>query len=135
MNQTRTQRLADALEVFLRACPEVEALTVSSGDGLPMVTALPAGMDEDHVSAATASLLALAQRTCAAVERGRLQLLWIEADEGGVCLMAAGRRAVLAAVVDADAKVGMILHEMRRASSRIGEALDEDAEITDGDPR
>ncbi|MEX2328274.1 MAG: roadblock/LC7 domain-containing protein [Nitriliruptoraceae bacterium] len=130
MSETRAERLADALDVFLRACPEVEALAVSSGDGLPMVTALPAGMDEDHVSAVMASLLALAERTCTAVDRGRLRLLWLEADEGGVCLMAAGRRAVLAAVVDVDAKAGMILHEMRRAASRIGEALDEVTERT-----
>lgn len=125
MSSSRSERIADALDVFLRACPEVEALSVSSGDGLPMVTALPAGLDEDHVSAVTASLLALAERTCEAVDRGRLGLLWLEADEGGVCLMAAGRRAVLAAVVDVDAKVGMILYEMRRAAARIGEALDE----------
>ena len=43
----RSSRLDQVLTALLSTAPELEAAAVVSFDGLPMASALPAGMDED----------------------------------------------------------------------------------------
>ena len=53
----RSLQLDQILGTLLRQAPDVEAAAVVSFDGLPMASALPAGMDEDRVAAMSAALL------------------------------------------------------------------------------
>ena len=55
----RSSRLDHVLATLLRQAPDLEAASVVSFDGLPMASALPAGMDEDRVAAMSAALLSL----------------------------------------------------------------------------
>ena len=89
-----------------------------SFDGLPMASALPAGMDEDRVAAMSAALLSLGERAAEGLGRGELSQVYIEGENGTVFLVSADDEAVLVAVAAAGAKVGLMLYEVRRAASR-----------------
>jgi hypothetical protein len=61
---------------------EIEAAAVVSFDGLPMASALPAGMDEDRVAAMSAALLSLGERAAQGLGRGELSQVYIEGETG-----------------------------------------------------
>src|SRR5450432_4632643 len=120
---SRASRLDRILRELLHQTPGVEAAAVVSFDGLPMASALPPEMDEDRVAAMSAALLSLAERAAQGLGRGDLSQVYIEGENGTVFLVSAQDEAVLIAVTTADAKVGMMLYEVKLAASRVGEVL------------
>src|SRR5450631_4553918 len=120
---SRASRLDQILRELLQQTPGVEAAAVVSFDGLPMASALPAGMDEDRVAAMSAALLSLAERAAQGLGRGDLSQVYIEGENGTVFLVSAQDEGVLIAVTAADAKVGMMLYEVKLAANRVGEVL------------
>ncbi|MTV25534.1 hypothetical protein FTX61_08950 [Nitriliruptoraceae bacterium ZYF776] len=121
----RAERLAAALDEFVRSSPDVEAAAVVSFDGLPMASALPDGLEEDRLGAMSAALLSLGEQAALGLGRGQLNQVFVEGEHGFVFLMSARDQAVLAAIAGRSAKIGFMLFEMRRAADRIGRALEE----------
>ena len=126
-DDTRSGRLAAALDDFIRSSPDVEAAAVVSFDGLPMASALPADLEEDRVGAMSAALLSLGEQAALGLGRGQLNQVFVEGEHGFVFLMSAQDQAVLAAVAARSAKIGFMLFEMRRAATRIGGVLSQAA--------
>jgi uncharacterized protein len=121
---TRADRLASALDEFVRSSPDVEAAAVVSFDGLPMASALPDDLEEDRLGAMSAALLSLGEQAAIGLGRGELNQIFVEGEHGFVFLMSARDQAVLTAVAARTAKIGFMLFEMRRAADRIGGALE-----------
>jgi len=92
-------------------------------DGFTMASALPEGMQEDRVGAMSAAILGLGERAAAELGRGRLSQVFIEGDDGYVVLIAAGDRAVLTCLADIEAKLGLVLYDMRGSADSIGSIL------------
>src|SRR3954452_14299876 len=120
---SRSGRLDRVVADLLAQAPEIEASAVVSFDGLPMVSVLPAGMDEDRVAAMSAALLSLGERAADGLGRGELSQVYIEGENGTVFLISADDEAVLVAVAAKGAKAGLMLFEVRRAAAVIAEAL------------
>lgn len=127
-DDTRSGRLAAALDDFIRSSPDVEAAAVVSFDGLPMASALPPDLEEDRVGAMSAALLSLGEQAALGLGRGQLNQVFVEGEHGFVFLMSAADQAVLAAVATRTAKIGFMLFEMRKAATRIGGVLAEAAQ-------
>ena len=126
---SRAGRLDKVLSDLRTKAPEIEAAAIVSFDGLPMVSDLPAGMDEDRVAAMCAALLSLGERASVDLGRGLLNQVYIEGETGTVFLIACDEEAVLVAVAAAGAKVGMMLYEVRRGAQAIAEVLAADVAI------
>ncbi len=120
---TREERLADALDRLMQESPEIEAAALVSLDGFTMASALPEGMQEDRVGAMSAAILGLGERAATELGRGKLSQVFIQGDGGYVLLTAAGTRAVLTCLADENAKLGLIIYDMRGAAEAIGEIL------------
>jgi uncharacterized protein len=121
---TKADLLAAGLDEFLAVSPDVEAAAVVSADGLPMASALPPYVEEDRLAAMSAALLTLGERAATGLGKGELAQVFVEAAQGYVVLMAAGRNAVLVAVTSGTAKVGLVLFEMRKAAVKVAEIMD-----------
>jgi hypothetical protein len=131
---SRSARLDKVLGDLLTHAPELEAAAVVSFDGLPMASALPAGMDEDRVAAMSAALLSLGERAAEGLGRGNLTQVYVEGESGTVFLISADDEAVLVAVASRGAKAGLMLFEVRRAALAVADALradDADAEAAE----
>ncbi len=102
---------------------DVEAAALVSLDGFMMASALSPGMHEDRVGAMSAAILGLGERAAAELGRGRLSQVFIEGDTGYVLLMAAGDRAVLTVLARLDAKLGLLLYDMRDTAEDIAGIL------------
>ena len=121
---TKAEAMAAALNEFLDVSWEVEAAAVISPDGLPMASALPPDVEEDRLAAMSASLLTLGERAAEGLDKGELAQVLVEGEQGYVLLMSAGPDALLVAVMSREAKVGLVLFEMRRAAASIAAVMD-----------
>ena len=122
-SESRAVRLDRAIRDLLTQTAEIEAAAVVSFDGLPMASALPAGMDEDRVAAMSAALLSLGERATVGLGRGELNQVFIEGEEGTVFLVSAENEAVLVAVAAKGAKTGMMLYEVKRTAATVAAVL------------
>ncbi|MDQ3878147.1 MAG: roadblock/LC7 domain-containing protein [Actinomycetota bacterium] len=125
---TKADQLAAALDDLLAVSQEIEAAAVVSSDGLPMASALPPHVEEDRLAAMSAALLALGERAAQEMGKGDLSQVFVEGSTGHVVLMAAGDYAVLVAMTSHDAKVGLVLFEMRRSAGRVAHIMDSSAQ-------
>jgi hypothetical protein len=114
MAMSRAERLVGRLRELQSTTPEIEASAVVSVDGLIMASSLPAGIEEDRVSAMSAAMLSLGDRISTELGRGVLDQVYIKGQMGYVILMAVGDEAVLTTLVREGAKLGLILLDMRR---------------------
>jgi predicted regulator of Ras-like GTPase activity (Roadblock/LC7/MglB family) len=120
---TREELLAQALDDLMHNDPDIQAAALVSLDGFTMASALPEGMQADRVGAMSAAILGLGERAAAELGRGHLSQVFIEGDNGYVLLIAAGDRAVLTAMADPAAKLGLVLYDMKSTAERIGQIL------------
>jgi len=120
---TREERLAMALNDLMDDSQDIEAAALVSLDGFTMASALPENMHEDRVGAMSAAILGLGERAAAELGKGQLSQVFIEGDDGYVMLIAAGDRAVLTCLADIEAKLGLVLYDMRAAAEKIAEIL------------
>jgi len=65
----------------------------------------------------------LGERAAAELGRGSLTQVFIEGEGGYVMLIAAGERAVLTCLADTEAKLGLVLYDMRAAADVISDIL------------
>lgn len=117
---TRAEQVSQILKGLVSNTPDVEGAAMVSVDGLVLASALPAGTDEDRVSAMAAALLSLGERTSQELQRGTLEQVYVKGSGGYIILMQAGSEAVLQTIAGSAAKLGMVLLEMKRAAQELG---------------
>jgi len=120
---SHTQQIVDRLRDLQASSPDIEASAVVSVDGLPIASALPQGVEEDRVSAMSAAMLSLGERIASELGRGSLDQVYIKGEKGYVVLMSVGEEAVLTALAREQAKLGLILLEMRRAAESLAKLI------------
>jgi len=103
--------------------PDIEGSAVISSDGLMMESALPRQADEDRVAAMCAAILGMGERAVGEFERVEFEQILVKGNNGYLILTNAGPEAVLAVLAKAQAKLGMIFLEIRKATERIEAAL------------
>jgi len=116
MAKSRTELMVERLRDLQSATPEIEASAVVSVDGLIIASSLPAGVEEDRVSAMSAAMLSLGERIAGELGRGMLDQVYVKGASGYVILMSVGEEAVLTTLVRQDAKLGLIFLDMRRSA-------------------
>jgi uncharacterized protein len=119
LTKSRTQLIVDRLRELQASSPDIEASAIVSVDGLTIASALPQGVEEDRVSAMSAAMLSLGERIASELGRGALAQVYIKGEKGYVVLMSVGEEAVLTALAREQAKLGLILLEMRRATESL----------------
>jgi len=120
---SREERLASTLDRLMMDSPDIQAAALVSMDGFTMASAMPEGMQEDRVGAMSAAILGLGERAAAELGRGHLTQVFIEGGEGYVVLIAAGSRAVLTTLAQPDAKLGLVLYDMKATADLIADIL------------
>lgn len=119
MAKSRTEQMIDELRELQISTPDIEASAVVSLDGLMMASSLPAGMEEDRISAMSAAMLSLGERIAGELGRGYLEQVYIKGENGFVILMSVGDEAVLTVLARKQAKLGLIFLDMRRTVEQL----------------
>lgn len=123
MTTPRSYNLIDRLRALQDSSPDIEGTAIVSVDGLTIASALKEEFEEDRVSAMSAAMLSLGERIARELGRGEMDQVYIKGENGSVVLMAIGTEAVLTLMAHEDAKLGLILLEMKRAVAELTELL------------
>jgi predicted regulator of Ras-like GTPase activity (Roadblock/LC7/MglB family) len=115
LTKSRTEKMVDRLRDMQSSSPDIEGSAIVSVDGLSIASALHKGIEEDRVSAMSAAMLSLGERIASELGRGMLEQVYIKGEKGYVLLMSVGEEAVLTVMAREQAKLGLILLDMRRA--------------------
>ena len=126
MVHPKRQALIDRMQALQQSSPDILATAVVSVDGLIIASNLLPEMSEDRVSAMSAAMLSLGEQISKEMGRGSLEQVHIKGDNGYVVLISVGEKAVLTALVNQQAKLGMIFLEMRRAADELAGILQQD---------
>lgn len=123
MTKSRSQLMVEQLRDLQASSPDIEASAVVSGDGLCIASALPTGVEEDRVSAMSASMLSLSECIASELGRGALKQVFIKGEKGYVILVSVGEGAVLTALASEHAKLGLIFSDMQRFAEALHKLL------------
>jgi predicted regulator of Ras-like GTPase activity (Roadblock/LC7/MglB family) len=123
LTKSRSQLIIDLLRDMQASSPDIEASAVVSVDGLTIASALPQSVEEDRVAAMSAAMLSLGERIASELGRGSLEQVYIKGANGYVVLMSVGDEAVLTALARENAKLGLLLLDMRRVVERLSGLL------------
>ena len=119
MTKSRSQLIVEHLRDMQASSPDIEASAVISVDGLTIASALPQGVEEDRVAAMSAAMLSLGERIASELGRGSLEQVYIKGANGYVLLMSVAEDAVLTALARENAKLGLLLLDMCRATESL----------------
>jgi predicted regulator of Ras-like GTPase activity (Roadblock/LC7/MglB family) len=121
--RSRTERMVARLRELQMSTTDIEASAIVSVDGLSIASSLPAGVEEDRVSAMSAAMLSLGERIASELGRGTLDEVYVKGEGGYVILTAVGEEAVLTVLARSGAKLGLVFLEMRRAAEELADIL------------
>lgn len=121
--KSRTDQMVARLREMQISTPDIEASAVVSVDGLIMASSLPSGIEEDRVGAMSAAMLSLGERISTELGRKALEQVYIHGDKGHVFVLAVGQEAVLTLLCREQAKLGMVLLDMKRAAEELAKLV------------
>ena len=121
---TRIDSIVSILEESKERIKEIDGLLLVTRDGLPIAsTTLADTTDEDRMSAMAAAALNLAERVVEELVKGELKEMVIKGTEGLIIVIQVGDEAVLTATTSSDAKLGLILLELKRSAKTVVDLL------------
>jgi predicted regulator of Ras-like GTPase activity (Roadblock/LC7/MglB family) len=125
--QERPMSRLDELNKILRKLqsdsPGLEASALISEDGLMIASALTTDLDETRVAGMTATLLNLGTRAAVELTRGDVKEVIIRGERGYAVMIDAGRGALLLALANETAKLGLIFFDMHEAIKSLKRVL------------
>ncbi|HEY9623414.1 MAG TPA: roadblock/LC7 domain-containing protein [Crinalium sp.] len=114
-----TEKLSVILQNFVTATSDVQGAALVTPDGLPLAASLPAGMDDERVSAMSAAMLSLGERIGGELARGSIDRIYVEGTQGYAVLTSCGEDAVFLVLANAAAKQGILMLEIKRTVSEL----------------
>ena len=112
---SRLDELNKILRKLQSDSPGLEASALISEDGLMIASALTPELEENRVAGMTATLLNLGTRAAVELARGEVKEVIIRGDHGYAVMINAGRGALLLALANESAKLGLIFFDMNEA--------------------
>jgi len=116
INATKIQ---DILQNFVTSTNDIQGATLVSPDGLSLAAVLPGAMDDERVSAMSASMLSLGERIGSELARGTIERISVEGNKGYGILTSCGDDAVLLVLASESAKQGLLMLEIKRLISEL----------------
>jgi uncharacterized protein len=119
----------DRVVADLRALSEdIASCAVLSGDGDLLSSSHDSAVDRERAGALLAALVDLSDRAAQEGGKERAAQLRIDSEEGHLLLVRLDGGGVLAATTKPDARVGLVLYDMRNARGEVDRMLAEGGE-------
>src|SRR5512136_335517 len=135
MPEYRVQVLEDILRRLHKSVDGLHGTVVVSIEGFVVVAYSGEGrsrtsnpVDSPQIAAMAAAIIALGERVLVRLARGDIDRILLDGTEGGIIVIPAGPEVALAAMVNKDAKLGLVMHELQRSSREVHKVLVRTAE-------
>lgn len=118
MPETKKEKLTQILQK-LKSIGDIEGAAVITRDGLLIASELSKNIDGETLAAMTATMTGAAETAIQELKKSSADRVIVESKNAKLITMGAGEQAILACLVNQDAKLGLILMEMKKASNNI----------------
>ena len=126
---TGTAEDLDSVVADLRALSEdIESCAVLSGNRELLSSSHDSAVDRERAGALLAALVDLSDRAAREGDRDHTSQLRIDIEEGHLLVVRLDGGGVLAATTGPDARVGLVLYDMRNARGEVDRVLAEGSE-------
>ena len=127
-NLYRIEKLEQELQNLTNRIETIQDTVIVSIDGFVVAAHTPEDLtgqkaNSPQIAAMTAALAGLGEKTLMQMAQGNLSRLLIEGEHGALIVYPININAAIAAIVDKNAKMGLILHEIARTSNVINSIL------------
>jgi predicted regulator of Ras-like GTPase activity (Roadblock/LC7/MglB family) len=103
--------------------PGIEAVTLTSIDGLIITSVLSSNVEEDKIAAIAASLLGLGESGVNDLNRSDFEYVVVKGKNGHLVVTKVGREAIIAVVTNHTAKLGTVLWDVKVAVEELQKML------------
>jgi predicted regulator of Ras-like GTPase activity (Roadblock/LC7/MglB family) len=121
-NQTSSKNNSELLQEILTELTthnaDILSALVISDEGLNVASGIP-HLEDDSTALAASDLVDMAADFSKRLQQGKLNRILLEGEQRTTIILRAGKHTVLAVLIPADAKLGLIILSMRRAANQI----------------
>jgi len=118
MVETKKEKITQILQK-LKSTGDIEGVAVITRDGLLIASELSEGIDGDTFAAMSATMAGAAETAIQELKKSSADRIIVESKNTKLITIGAGEQAILACIVNPNAKLGLILMEMKKASENI----------------
>jgi predicted regulator of Ras-like GTPase activity (Roadblock/LC7/MglB family) len=124
MPETKKDKLDTVLARFGEV-GQIKAAGIVSKEGLLITALMPPEMNERIVAALCSTIMASAETASTQMGTGEVSDIHVKTDEGTILLQPAGEKAILIALADSGAQLGLIMMEIEARAKQVQEILEE----------
>jgi predicted regulator of Ras-like GTPase activity (Roadblock/LC7/MglB family) len=122
MAKTKKELLDDVLAGILQV-GQIKACGVVSKEGLLIDSRTPPDVDARIFSALCSTIMGAAEAASGQLNTGLVSEISVRTDKGTIILIPAGSKAILTALTEPEAQLGLILFEMENRAEQVNEIL------------
>ena len=120
---SKVGQIKQILQLLEINTPGIEASAIVSLQGLPIVSAMPAGVNDDVVAAMTAAVLSVGEKALQELQKGKLVKILIEGEKGYIIMTTVGQNAILTVLAKHSSNLGLIFLTMKQTAQKIAALL------------
>lgn len=124
MVETKKEKLDQILAKFMQV-GQIKACGIVSTEGLLITSRMPPEMNERIVGALCSTIIASAETASSQMGTGDVGEVSVRTEQGTLLLMPAGKKALLIALAEVNAQLGLITVEIEMRAKQVREILEE----------
>jgi predicted regulator of Ras-like GTPase activity (Roadblock/LC7/MglB family) len=124
MPDTKKDKLDTVLARFGEV-GQIKAAGIVSKEGLLITALMPPEMNERIVAALCSTIMASAETASTQMGTGEVSDIHVKTEQGTILLQPAGEKAILIALADSGAQLGLIMMEIETRAKQVQEILEE----------
>ena len=124
MPETKKDKLDTVLARFGEV-GQIKAVGIVSKEGLLITARMPPEMNERIVAALCSTIMASAETASTQMGTGTVSDIHVKTEQGTILLQPAGEKAILIALADSGAQLGLIMMEIEARAKQVQEILEE----------
>lgn len=122
MGKTKKELLDEVLAGILHV-GQIKACGVVSKEGLLIDSRTPPDVDARIFSALCSTIMGAAEAASGQLNTGLVSQISVKTEKGTIVLLPAGSKAILTALTEPEAQLGLILFEMESRASQVNKIL------------
>jgi uncharacterized protein len=122
MAKTKKEQLDDVLTGILQV-GQIKACGIVSKEGLLIDSRTPPDVDARIFSALCSTIMGAAEAASGQLATGIVSLISVKTEKGTIVLIPAGPKAILTALTEPEAQLGLILFEMESRAELVSKIL------------
>lgn len=122
MVETKREKISLVLQK-LKTSGDIEGAAVITRDGLVIASDMSSDIDADTLAAMSATMTGAAETVIQELKKSSPERVIVESKNTKLITIGAGSNAILVCVVKSNAKLGIVLLDMKKASSNISEQV------------